>query len=117
MASVELWFGTDQFPLNKGSYELSMLNEDKKNKTEAGTVIRDIQRLNVPHLSVSSVVDESWFQKLTTANGNASVTVSYFSPVTLAVATFDGFVENLKYSLKADLSESYWDVSFEVTAY
>lgn len=118
MASLELWFDTDKLPLNKGSYELSMLVEQKKDKTEGGTVQREIQRVNVPHLSVSCVVDDTWYQKLSTYNGTGSITVSYYSPITLAQATFSGFIENLKYSLKVDHgTKKYWDVSFEVTAY
>ena len=117
MASVELWFSTDQFPLKKDSYSLTILNEDTQNKTEAGTIIRDVKRLGVPHLSVSCVVDETWYQKLYQYNGNSSVTIKYFDPNTLAATTFDGFIEGLKFDLLADHTKSYWKASFEVTAY
>lgn len=119
MSSVEIWFNTDQFPLTKDSYEFTPLNEVKNNKTEGGTIIRDIQRMNVPHISVSCVINDTWLQKLHTANGSTSaITVKYFSPETLSLETFSGFIENLKYSLKADYGNNkYWNVSFEVTSF
>ena len=117
MASIELWFDTDKFPLKKDSYEVSFHNEDKQNKTEAGTIIRDVQRFNVPHLSVSCAVDDTWYQLLHSYNGQGTVTIKYFSPATLSAQTFDGFIENLKFSLVSDLTKTYWKASFEVTAY
>ena len=117
MSSIELWFDTDKFPLTKDSYNLSFQNKDVQNETEAGTIIRDVKRLGVPHLSISCTIDNTWLQKLLTVNNTASVTVKYFSPVTLALATFDGFIENLSYELISDRTSTYWKVSFEVTAY
>ncbi len=116
---VKLGFATDYFPLTKGSYELTLQNKETVKETEAGTLQRDIKRLGVPHLSVSSTVNDTWYQKLQQyyVTGQ-SVTISYYSPATLAEATFDGFIQNLRYALKKDNgTETDWDVSFEVTAY
>lgn len=116
---VKLKFDTDYFPLTKGSYNLSLQNKETVKETEAGTIQRDIKRLGVPHLSVSSTINSTWYQKIQQyyVTGQ-SVTISYYSPVTLAEATFDGFIQNLSYDLKKDNgTETYWDVSFEVTAY
>jgi len=116
---IKLKFDTEYFPLTKGSYKLSLENKETVNETEAGTIIRDIKRLGVPHLSVNSTIDSTWFQKLQGYYVKGSkVTVAYFSPVTLAEATFDGFIQNLTYNLiKDNGTTTYWDVSFEVKAY
>jgi len=116
---VKLKFGTDYFPLTKGTYELTLQNKESVNETEAGTLVRDIRRLGVPHLSISSTINSTWYQKIQQyyVTGQ-SVTIAYYSPATLAEATFDGFIQNLRYSLIRDNgTETYWDVSFEVTAY
>jgi hypothetical protein len=116
---VKLGFSTDYFPLTKGSYTLTLQNKETVNETEAGTLVRDVKRLGVPHLSVTSTIDDTWFQKIQEyyVTGQ-SVTISFYSPVTLAEATFDGFIQNLSYELLKDNgSATYWDVSFEVTAY
>ena len=118
MASVELWFDSDQFPLYKDTYSLTIQNKETRNETEAGTVIRDIKRTGVPHLSVSCPVSDTWYQKLNTVSGTSSVTIKYLSPTTLAMATFSGFLDNLKFDLITDnTSARYWKASFEVTAY
>ena len=116
---VKLKFGTDYFPLTKGTYELTLQNKESVNETEAGILVRDIRRLGVPHLSISSTINSTWYQKIQQyyVTGQ-SVTIAYYSPATLAEATFDGFIQNLRYSLIRDNgTETYWDVSFEVTAY
>ena len=116
---IKLKFDTEYFPLTKGSYSLTLKNKEIINETEAGTIIRDIKRLGVPQLSVSSTIDSTWFQKLQSyyATGSA-LTIAYFSPVTLAEDTYSGFISSLSYSLKKDDgTNTYWDVSFEVTAY
>lgn len=117
--NVELKFGADNFPLYKDSFNLTIQNKETVNETEAGTLVRDIKRLGVPHITVSQTIEQSWYQKLfqhyTTGQ---KVTISYFSPSTLAEATFDGFIQNLKYDLiKDNGTTTYWKVSFEVTAY
>lgn len=116
---IKLKFDTDYFPLTKGSYSFNPQNKETINETEAGTLQRDIKRLGVPHISVSSTVDSTWYQKLYSYYTKGSkITVKYFSPSTLAEATFDGFIQNLTCNLKSDNgTTTYWDVSFEVTAY
>ena len=116
---IKLKFDTEYFPLTKSSYSLTIQNKETVNETEAGTLIRDIKRLGVPHISVSSTIDSTWFQKVYTHYTKGSkVTIAFFSPSTLAEATFDGFIQNLTYNLiKDDGTTTYWDVSFEVTAY
>ena len=118
MSAVELWFDSDKFPLYKDTYSLTIQNKETQNVTEAGTIIRDVKRLGVPHLSVSCPVNDTWYQKLNTVNGTSSVTIKYLSPTSLTLATFSGFVENLKFDLIVDnTSARYWKASFEVTAY
>lgn len=117
MGSVKLKFGSDEFPLYKGSYSLSMQNKETVNETEAGTLIRDIKRAGVPHLSVSSPVDNTWYQKLSTYADDTSITFSYYDPVSLTEQTFSGFMQNLKFDLVADLANTHWNASFEITAY
>ena len=117
MSSIQLWFDTEQFPLYKDGYTLSIQNKEVRNETEAGTIIRDVKRLGVPHLSVSCPVDETWYKKLLSVNNTATVTVKYFDPSVLALATFSGFVENLSFDLITNHTKSYWKATFEVTAY
>lgn len=117
MGSVKILFGADEFPLYKGSYSLSMLNKETINETEAGTIIRDVKRVGVPKLSISSPVDDTWYQKLSTYGDDSDITFSFYDPVTLQAKTFSGFMQNLKFDLVADLSKTHWNASFEITAY
>ena len=117
MGSVELKFGSDTFPLYKGSYSLSITNKETVNETEAGTLIRDIKRTNVPKLSVSQPIEEAWYQTLSTYNDDTSITFSYYDPVTLTAQTFSGFMQNLKFDLVADLTKTHWNASFDIVAY
>ena len=116
---VKLKFDTEYFPLTKGTYNLALSNKETVNETEAGTLQREIKRLGVPHLSVTSTVDSTWYQKLQTYFTKGSkVVISYYSPATLAEATFDGFIQNLTFNLLKDNgTKTYWEASFEVTAY
>ena len=116
---IKLKFDTEYFPLTKGSYVLNFQNKEIKNETEAGTIIRDVKRTGVPHLSISSSVDNTWYQKLYSYFVSGSeITVYYYSPVTLAEASFDGFIENLSFNLIKDNGTSpRWEASFEVTSY
>ena len=116
---LKLKFNTEYFPLTKGSYTLSLLNKETIKETEAGTIQRDIKRLGVPHISVSSTIDDTWFQKIQGyyVSGTA-LTIYYLDPATLAEASFDGFIQNLTYNaIKDNGTKTFWDVSFEVTAY
>ena len=117
MSSVKILFGSDEFPLYKGSYSLSIETEETINKTEAGTKIRDIKRTAIPHLSISSPVDDTWYQKLRQYSDDSSITISFFDPNTLTAQTFSGFMQNLKFDLVADLTKTHWNASFEIIAF
>lgn len=116
---LKLKFSTEYFPLTKGSYNLTLENKETIQETEAGTIQRDIKRLGVPHISVTSTIDDTWFQKLQGyyVSGTA-LTIYYLNPSTLAEDNFSGFIQNLKYdAIKDNGTKTYWDVSFEVIAY
>lgn len=116
---LKLKFDTEYFPLTKGSYNFSLQNKETINETEAGTIQRDIKRLGVPHISVNSTIDDTWFQKLEGyyVSGTA-LTIYYLNPATLAEDSFSGFIQNLTFNaIKDNGTKTYWDVSFEVTAY
>lgn len=116
---LKLKFDSEYFPLTKGTYTLSIQNKETINETEAGTIQRDIKRLGVPHISVSSTIDDTWYKKINDYFiTGASITVGYYSPATLAEATFSGFIQNLTLNaIKDNGTKTYWDVSFEVKAY
>ena len=116
---LKLKFDSEYFPLTKGTYTLSIQNKETINETEAGTIQRDIKRLGVPHISVSSTIDDTWYKKINDYfTSGSSITVGYYSPATLAEATFEGFIQNLTLNaIKDNGTKTYWDVSFEVTAY
>ena len=116
---LKLKFSTEYFPLTKGSYNLTLENKETIQETEAGTIQRDIKRLGVPHISVTSTIDDTWFQKLQGyyVSGTA-LTIYYLNPSTLAEDNFSGFIQNLKYdAIKDNGTKTFWDVSFEVIAY
>ncbi len=118
MGNVALYFGNEEFPLYKDSYSLAIENKETQNETEAGTIIRDIKRLGVPHLSISQAIDDTWYKKLFDYDtSGVALTISYYDPSTRAQATFSGFIENLKFDLVADNTSTYWKASFEVKAY
>ena len=116
---ITLKFNSEYFPLTKGSFQNSPQNKQKINETEAGTLIREIKRLGVPHLSVTSTIDDTWYQKINNYFVSATaLTVYFYDPSTLSEGDFSGFIENLTLNAKKDNGTStYWDVSFEVTAY
>lgn len=116
---VELYFGLEELPLTKDEYKLKPINIQTINETEAGTKIRDIKRLGVPQISVSMVVDDTWYQKLYDyfASGSA-ITIHFYDPHTLTSNTFSGFLDDLEYVLiRSDSTSTDWNVSFEVIAY
>lgn len=116
---LKLKFNSEYFPLTKGSFQNTPQNKQTKTETEAGTIIRDIKRLGVPHLSVTSTIDDTWFQKI--YNYYVSVTaltVYFLDPSTLSEGNFSGFIENLTFNaIKDNGTLTFWEVSFEVTAY
>lgn len=118
MASIKLYFNSVEFPLYKDSYNLNILNKETERETEGGTIIRDIKRLGVPEITISQTIDQSWYQKIYNYYAtNTPLTVSFFSPSTLAQATFTGYLKDLKYSPVVDNGTTYWKVSFKVKSY
>lgn len=118
MSNVKLYFGIEEFPLYKDSYSLSIENKETQNETEAGTIIRDIKRLGVPHLSISQPIPNTWYKKLYDYDtSGTALTIVYYEPHTLAQASFSGFIENLKFDLISDNTSTYWKATFEVKAY
>lgn len=116
---IVLKLDADYFPLTKGSFAVDIQNKEVVKETEAGTLQRDIKRLGVPHISVSSTIDDTWFQKIFDYyTSGDEITVTYYSPATLTEQTFSGFIQNLKYAARKDHGTSTtWDVSFEVTSF
>lgn len=119
--NVKLYLAGSEVTLNKDSYQLSFINEQKKTKTEAGTIIRDIQRLGVPHLSVSMPVNRTEYVPFYNAYiSNSAVSVKYYNPGTNALETFSGFLEDFSSNLVWDdpvNANSEWNVSFEITSH
>lgn len=116
---LKLKFDTEYFPLTKGSYTLALENKETIKETEAGTLQRDIKRLGVPHISVTSTIDDTWFQKLQGyyVSGSA-ITIYFLNPATLTEDSFSGFIQNLSYeAIKDNGTKTYWNVTFEVLAY
>ena len=116
---LKLKFDNEYFPLTKGSYTLALENKETIKETEAGTLQRDIKRLGVPHISVTSTIDDTWFQKIQGyyVSGSA-LAIYYLNPATLTEDSFSGFIQNLTLNaIKDNGTKTYWDVSFEVTAY
>lgn len=120
--NIKLYISGSEVTLNKGSYTLSFINKQTTNETEAGTIIRDIKRLGIPHLAINMPANESEYSAFYTAYlSNASVKVKYYNPATKTLTEFDGFLENFSSELVVEvlegLGDTEWNLSFEITSH
>lgn len=119
--NVKLYLSGSEVTLHKGSYTLSFLNKQSVKETEAGTLIRDIKRLGVPHLSVSMPVNRTEYVPFYNAYiSNSAVSVKYYNPGTNTLETFSGFLENFSSDLEEDFTSgtnTEWNISFEITSH
>ena len=118
MSSVKIYFNGVEVDINQGSYDLSFINKQTVNETEAGTLRRYIKRLGVPHITVSMPANETEYAAIYSAYINSSShTVKYYNPGTGLAETFTGFIENFEGELIDDNGTTpNWNISFEITS-
>ncbi len=118
MSSVKIYFNGVEVDINQGSYNLSFINKQTVNETEAGTLRRYIKRLGVPHITVSMPANGTEYAAIYSAYINSSShTIKYYNPGTGLAETFTGFVENFAGELIDDNGTTpNWDISFELTS-
>ena len=125
MRSMKLYFNDEEVALLKGSYKLGYTDEEALNKSEAGTVIREMIREGVLKISVSTYADDEWAQKFRAYKALDSLTVKYYDPSTLDFEEFEGYITNFACDLyKGDVDDSenyenktFWTVSFDIASY
>jgi len=125
MRSMKLYFNSEEVALLKGSYKLGYTDEEALNKSEAGTVIREMIREGVLKISVSTYADDEWVQKFRAYKALDSLTVKYYDPSTLDFEEFEGYITNFACDLyKSDVDDSenyenktFWTVSFDIASY
>ena len=125
MRTMKLYFNDEEVALLKGSYKLGYTDEESLNKSEAGTVIREMIREGVLKISVSTYADDEWVQKFRTYKALDSVTVKYYDPAALDFEEFEGYITNFACDLyKGDVDDSngytnktFWTVSFDIAEY
>ena len=99
-------------------FNLSFINKQTVNETEAGTLRRYIKRLGVPHITVSMPANETEYAAIYSAYINSSShTIKYYNPGTGLAETFTGFIENFEGELIDDNGTTpNWNISFEITS-
>lgn len=125
MRTMKLYFNEEEIALLKGSYKLGYTDEEALNKSEAGTVIREMIREGVLKISVSTYADDEWVQKFRAYKALDSLTVKYYDPSTLDFEEFEGYITNFACDLyKGDVDDSegyenktFWTVSFDIASY
>jgi hypothetical protein len=125
MRTMKLYFDNEEIALLKGSYKLGYTDEEALNKSEAGTVIREMIREGVLKISVSTYADDEWAQKFRAYKALDSLTVKYYDPSTLDFEEFEGYITNFACELyKGDVDDSenyanktFWTVSFDIASY
>ena len=125
MRTMKLYFNDEEVALLKGSYKLGYTDEEALNKSEAGTVIREMIREGVLKISVSTYADDEWAQKFRAYKALDSLTVKYYDPSTLDFEEFEGYITNFACELyKGDVDDSanyanktFWTVSFDIASY
>lgn len=125
MRTMKLYFNDEEVALLKGSYKLGYTDEEALNKSEAGTVIREMIREGVLKISVSTYADDEWAQKFRAYKALDSLTVKYYDPSTLDFEEFEGYITNFVCDLyKGDVDDSenyanktFWTVSFDIAEY
>ena len=115
MAFIQyLTFDGTPLPL-PDSYEVQMadVEADSGGETEAGTTQRDVVRLGVVSIPVTSSVSPKWLKLLTGFKQKEKITVKYFDTETLEIKQTEMFIEGYKASLVKDTSyKGLWKVSF-----
>lgn len=125
MRTMKLYFNEEEIALLKGSYKLGYTDEESLNKSEAGTVIREMIREGVLKISVSTYADDEWAQKFRAYKALDSLTVKYYDPAELDFVEFEGYITNFSCDLyKGDVDDSegydnktFWTVSFDIAEY
>jgi hypothetical protein len=125
MKTIKLYFNDEEVALLKGSYKLGYTDEEALNKSEAGTVIREMIREGVLKISVSTYADDEWAQKFRAYKALDSLTVKYYDPAELDFVEFEGYITNFACDLyKGDVDDSegyenktFWTVSFDIASY
>lgn len=98
---------------NKG-YTLNLTDYDRKNTTEAGTVVREVTRLDIPSISVTLECDAEMLKEMRGYKSKSSVAVNYFNPSTgLSLDTM--YVDGYKETMLADTEDGgIWKVEFNL---
>lgn len=98
---------------NKG-YTLNLKDYDRKDTTEAGTVVREVTRLDIPSISVTLECDVEMLKEIRGYKSKSSVAVNYFSPSTgLSLDTM--YVDGYKETMLADTEDGgIWKVEFNL---
>ena len=125
MKTMKLYLNAEEVNLTKGSYKLNYADEETLNKSEAGTVIREMIREGVLKISVQTYADDTWVKKFRDYKAEDSITVKYYDPSALDFVTFTGYITNFNCDLQnADVDDSngytnktFWSVSFDIAEY
>lgn len=114
---IYLKIDNDVLPVepNKG-YSLSLSDYDNVNKTEAGTSIREVTRVDIPSISVSFDCDAEMLRDMRKYKSKASVSVEYYDPSKSGDLNKDEmFVTGYSEQMLADTDDGgIWRVKFNL---
>ena len=114
---IYLKIDNDVLPVepNKG-YSLSLSDYDNVNKTEAGTSIREVTRVDIPSISVSFDCDAEMLRDMRKYKSKASVSVEYYDPSKSGDLNKDEmFVTGYSEQMLADTNDGgIWRVKFNL---
>lgn len=114
---IYLKIDNDVLPVepNKG-YSLSLSDYDNVNKTEAGTSIREVTRVDIPSISVSFDCDAEMLRGMRKYKSKPSVLVEYYDPSKSGDLSEDEmYVKGYSEQMLADTDDGgIWRVKFNL---
>jgi hypothetical protein len=114
---VYLKIGENVLPVEpEKGYTLSLQDSDSTNKTEGGTTVRDIVRMNIPFISVSFDCDKEMLLEMRSYKAEPSLDVEYFDPAESNELQKDSmYVTNYSEKMLADTEDGgIWRVTFDL---
>lgn len=116
---VYLEIENNVLPVEPGKgYTLSLSDYDRTDQTEAGTVIREVTRIDIPSISVSFDCDVEMMKEMRSYKNKASLQVKYFDVLSNSddgLSSTKMYITNYKEVMLADTNDGgIWRVTFDL---
>lgn len=114
---IYLQIENDVLPVEPGKgYTLSLTDYAHIEQTEAGTTIREVTRVDIPHISVGFECDVEMLRDMRRYKKQISLNVKYFNPTNPDGLDSDlMYITNYKEQMLADTEEGgFWKIGFDL---